>query len=123
MVALIRLMTDRFNRNDTAQKFDPDSDIVKQAIEIITKRANSIEDNPQVIKEIRDLLEKKVNQWLKETKQVSRQLVYNRQGKKGSVVGLLKPAGAGKMSDFTTLNSLRDVEPSVGLILDISTTD
>jgi len=123
LVALIRLMVDRFNPNIAAQDFDPDSDIVKQAIEIITKRANSIEDNPQIIKEIRQLLENKVNQWVKETEQVSRQLVYNRQGKKGSVVGLLKPAGAGKMSDFTTLNSLRDVEPSVGLILEVSTTD
>jgi superfamily II DNA/RNA helicase len=84
LVALIRLMAETFNPNVAAQDFDPDSDIVKHALEIITKRANSIEDNPEVIREMRNLLEKKINQWVNETKQVSRQLVYNSQGKKGT---------------------------------------
>ncbi|MEN8218428.1 MAG: helicase-related protein [Pseudomonadota bacterium] len=56
LVALIRLMAERFNRNDTAQYFDHDSPLVKQAFEIITKRANSIEENKKVFKEISDLL-------------------------------------------------------------------
>lgn len=43
-------MAEKFNENSAAQDFDPDSPIVEQAIDIITKRANSIEDNPQIIK-------------------------------------------------------------------------
>jgi len=120
LIALIRLTAEEFNKNSAAQDFDPNSEIVKQAIEIIIKRASSIEDDPEMIKEIRRLLDTKVKQWVKETKKASRQLVYNQgKTKQDSVVGLLKHAGADKMSDFTILNSLRDVEPSVGLILEV----
>jgi len=38
--------------------------------------------------------------------------------KDGHTVGLLKKAGLGDWKPFTCLNSLRDVEPSINLILD-----
>ena len=38
--------------------------------------------------------------------------------KDGHTVGLLKKAGLSDWKPFTCLNSLRDVEPSINLILD-----
>jgi hypothetical protein len=38
--------------------------------------------------------------------------------KDGLTLGLLKATEAGRWEEFTCLNSLRDVEPGVGLILD-----
>lgn len=36
----------------------------------------------------------------------------------GLTVGLLRRPGIGEWREFTCLNSLRDVEPEVGLVLD-----
>jgi hypothetical protein len=38
--------------------------------------------------------------------------------KDGLTIGLLTAPEGGRWDDFTCLNSLRDVEPSVGLVLD-----
>ena len=57
-------------------------------------------------------------QWLKATQtNVGTRLGY-RTRKDGQTIGLLHPSGQGEWKPFTCLNSLRDVEPSIHLILD-----
>ncbi len=76
-----------------------------------------VEGSPQAEK-VRELIKAKIDRWLEEARKPSRQLGYKTK-RDGSTVGLLKQAGAGAWEEFTALNSLRGVEPSVGLILGV----
>jgi hypothetical protein len=46
-----------------------------------------------------------------------------RDGRDGVTIGLLQMAGAAAWTEFTVLNSLRDVEPEAGLTFDDSGMD
>jgi hypothetical protein len=64
------------------------------------------------------MLQSKLDFWLREANTPARNLGYK--GKRdGSTVALLKQAAQGKRQPFTALNSMRDVEPGVGLILGV----
>ena len=118
LVSLVRLMSETYNANDRAQQFDSSHPIVQSAVEAIMERAQHVEHDPQVITEIRRLLQRKVDVWLREAQVPGRQLGY-RTRRDGTTVGLLRQAEQGRRNDFTALNSMRDVEPSVGLILGV----
>jgi len=68
---------------------------------------------------VRGELNERIDQWLAEAQRMAggRILGYKDQ-KDGVTVGLLRQPSLGGWDDFTCLNSLRDVEPTVGLLLD-----
>jgi len=118
LVALVRLMDDRFNANGTAQEIDPDDPIVARAIEAIVQRVARVEERAEVADEVRGMLRRRLDEWLAEVARVSSsgRLGY-RQRNDGETLGLLKPAGSEPWATFTCLNSLRDVEEAAALIL------
>jgi hypothetical protein len=116
-VALVRLAGQEFNGNDKAGRIQRNHPYIQAAINAITKRAELIAGNPT-----RDLvkqtLEAKLDTWLN--------IAQNREGgsilkydttRDGLSIPLLQSAGQGTWQDFTCLNSLRNVEPTVSLIL------
>jgi len=119
LVALVRLMDDRFNANEMAEAIDRDDPVVKAAIETIVERVALVEQRAEVAEEVRGMLRRRLDEWLAEVQRVkgSARLGY-RQRKDGKTLGLLKPAGSGAWSTFTCLNSLRDVEEAAALILE-----
>ncbi len=119
LVALIRLEGEELNANEMAAQLDPASPIVTAAVQRIVERAEGITDSSVTAQDIKQRLLARLDLWKAEAAQtqVGSKLGYKQQ-RDGVTRGLLKMGGVGPWSDFTCPNSLRDVEPTVGLILD-----
>ncbi|MFN2164964.1 MAG: helicase-related protein, partial [Anaerolineae bacterium] len=115
IVALIRLLTDEYNANLRAQDLDKSRPIVQEAIEAIVRRVEAVEGK-SLAAAVRKEINVKLDKWLKQAQGQGYQLGYQA-SKDGTATALLRNPGEGKWQPFTTLHSLRDVEPSVGLIL------
>ena len=68
---------------------------------------------------VRGELKERIDEWLDAAQQTvgGRRLGYD-EARDGVTVPLLSRPSLDPWTDFTCLNSLRDVEPSVGLVLD-----
>jgi hypothetical protein len=118
-VSLIRLSEETFNANKSAAGVDSTYQLVIDTIESIAQRAESVEGKPATAREIRRLLMARLDRWRADAKRpTGGQLLGYRAEKDGITVGLLQSAGLAPWDDFTCLTSLREVEPSVNLILD-----
>jgi hypothetical protein len=119
LVSLVRLQGTEFNPNDRAMLLgaEPQHPYVKEAIERITARAEQVGDR-ETADSVRAELKRKVDLWQARAQRMSggATLAYRQQG--GTTVGLLQHPGVQGWDEFTCLNSLREVEPSVNLILD-----
>lgn len=117
LVGMMRLHDSYLNANEDAGKLsDTDADLPEIMLRIID-RAERATGDPNVGALVRTMLDERRDKWLN--------LVHNQHsyalGYKdapGGVIGLLKETGAGPWEEFTCLNSLRDVEGTVNLILD-----
>lgn len=120
-VSTVRLEGEAFNANEDAGKLDRQHPFVDTAREAITRRASLVTGSQQVDDQVRQLIAKRLDQWLAQA-EVERSgaiLGYQvqRKGGGGRVVSLLKKPTDEDWDTFTCLNSLRDVEPSVPLVL------
>jgi Fic family protein len=89
-----------------------------QAIDTISRRAEEVTHTPEASLHVQEELQKLINYW---TQRASRyaSLGYE-EARTDKTVKLLKKPGRGKWEPFTALNSLRDVEPGIQLLLDES---
>jgi hypothetical protein len=119
LVALVRLLGTDFNPNSSAGALDRSHPIVQRAIGVISRRAGLITGSTAVETEVRNELEERIDQWLNRAEQAGSGLKLGyMEARREGVRGLLEqPSGKG-WHDFICLNSLRDVEPGVGLLLD-----
>ncbi|REG59662.1 helicase-like protein [Paraburkholderia sp. BL6669N2] len=119
LAALVRLPASEFNENLAAGRLDGSHAIVKDAIKAIALRATSVTQSTAQGQRVEKLLKARIDFWLKKaaSKPGGARLGYQGQ-RDGTTVALLEKTGAGEWEDFTCLGSLRDVEPSVGLIMD-----
>jgi hypothetical protein len=107
------------NPNAAAQQLDRTMDLVKSAVEAIRTRAGEVQTDGQLAELVEDELDARLDGWLARVQRVLRtgaKLGYQEK-KDSETVGLLRRPGSEPWNDFTVLNSLRDVEPTVGLIL------
>lgn len=120
LVCLIRLQGEDFNHNDAAREIQRNHPYIQNALKAIIHRTEQIEGK-EVAKQIETKLNAKLDQWLSEAqnREGGRKLVYQifQQKKDGVSVELLKAAEQGQWQDFSCLNSLRNVEPTIGMIL------
>ena len=117
LVSLVRLAGTEFNENKGAARITRDHPYVQRAIASITARAGAIEAGQQA--GVAAELEARVQDWLRAaSNETGPQSLGYRDESDGVTVGLLSKPALGSWQRFTVLNSLRDVEPSVGLILD-----
>ncbi len=119
LVGLIRLMGNDFNANQRAQGMISSSPIVIRAIESILARAGSVTGETNLKEETSRMLQRRIDVWQSEaqTKRAAGSILGYEKENDGRTLNLLKDAGLGAWEIYTCLNSLRDVEPSVGLIL------
>jgi hypothetical protein len=118
LVSFVRLLGPEFNANERAGMVDGTHPYFVKAINDIYQRAVAVSGSPEVGENVRAALEDLRAYWLKAASaNVGTELGYKMK-KDGHTVGLLKQAGLGDWKPFTCLNSLRDVEPSINLILD-----
>jgi len=112
-------MGTEFNENLRAGRVDRNHPYVRAAVEQIARRAHLVGSGAAVEQLVRAELERRLDEWLAEAQRQTggRRLGY-REARDGITVGLLRRPGLRAWNDFTCLNSLRDVEPEVGLLLD-----
>lgn len=124
LIALIRQAGEEFNRNDRAGSIERNHPFVRAALETIIDRAVQIEGKPSGDRLKREL-EAKLDRWLRRVQQLEpgTTLKYQTSSRDGTAIELIEAAGKGQWHDFTCLNSLRNVEPTVGLVLTDSPPD
>jgi hypothetical protein len=83
----------------------------------LIERGGNATHDPSVAARVKDMLDRRRDEWLRRVhNQKDHKLGYKPEG--GSTVGLLEQASIGDWELFTCLNSLRDVEGTVDLVLD-----
>jgi hypothetical protein len=123
LVSLVRQMKSKWNAEPKAEEVDRHDELVKRAIQIIAERAQGVGGLPPgETKEVEDSLRSRLDQWNELQRVPGRHLAY-RDKRDGVTVGLLKGAHTGRWNVWTCLTSLRDVEPSINLVLDSASLD
>ena len=119
LIALVRLPASAYNENRAAGRLDRTHAIVLQAVETIVARSEEVVGSKAEGNRVRSMLKARIDAWLKcaQPKPGGARLGYQRE-RDGLTLGLLERAGIGEWDDFTCLGSLRDVEPTVGLVLE-----
>jgi hypothetical protein len=117
LVSLVRLLGADFNPNTGADRLDRSHPFVKEALDLLEQRARTVTERMDVGEDVRSFVEERIDQWLSRRDALtSADLGY--MGEKGErVVPLLRKPVDQDWDDFTCLNSLRDVEPGVRLVL------
>ncbi len=115
---MVRLAGEEFNGNDKAGAIERNHPYIQKAIQTIIERAEQLEGKV-VSDRLKTELEVKLNRWLSRISSVEKgtTLKYRVSRADGTAIDLIKPAGQGMWDNFTCLNSLRNVEPTIGLIL------
>jgi hypothetical protein len=117
LVSLVRLAGQEFNENADAARVERNHPYMKAAVETILQRAWEVGGG-----KMRDYIQQEIAQkldvWLDLAKDVTggRLLGYESR-KDGLTIGLLKDPSGRQWDAFSCLRSLRNVEPTVGLIL------
>jgi len=120
LVSLIRLVKSEFNLNNRAGRIRRDDPDVQAAIATIVQRAWNV-GGAEVRDQVKQELEARLDYWLDQAQDTQGGKVLGYQTERdGLTLGLLKPAGTGDWDTFTCPNSLRNVEPTIGLILNSS---
>ncbi len=119
LASLIRLHDVGSSPNGGAQDLDRDGELVREVIRVIAERAGGVDSSSATVTEVREMLESRLDAWRAQADQMlatGSRLGYQT-GRDSTTIGLLKNPGTEPWTLFTTLNSLRDVEPSAGLVL------
>lgn len=117
LVSLVRLLSLGLNDNRGAGRLTPDAATLQMAVEEILDRVQRMVPPPDAA-DVASLVRSKVDHWLHRASQESEGHLGYRPDRSGAVAPLLSAPDARRWQPFTCLNSLRDVEPTVNLLLD-----
>lgn len=117
LVSCVRLSGTEYNANQKAGRIDRNHPYVKSAIDVIARRAHQVGNGLAVEQLVRGELNERIDEWLAESQNIigGRVLGYDDE-RDGVTIGLLRRPNLDPWDNFTCLNSLRDVEPTVGLV-------
>ncbi len=118
LVSYIRLAGEDFNDNLGAGRITASHPLVQAALNDLSWRAGMIEGQAAVETEVRKELEDRLDQWLAQAQRPAPARLGYKQQRDSFTLPLLSAPEEKRWGGFTCLNSLREVEPSVGLILD-----
>ena len=122
LVSLVRLGDPRFNENAGAAQIRADDPVVEAAIATIAARAEAVGD-PATLAVVLEKLRGCLDAWVAQATAAGPQRLGYSAERDDVTVGLLHHAGTGPWETFTLLNSLREVEPTIGLVLDDAALD
>ena len=114
----MRLAEHRLNADDSAGKLRDGDALLNTVFERILQRAGRATGRQDTVDHVNALLMACKDEWLRQTRIPAAQLTYA--SKRGAQIKLLSAPQehAGDRQIFTALNSMRDVELPVRLILD-----
>jgi len=116
-VALVRLAGEAMNANGAAADLAAHGDVEQRAADAITERAGLVTGEQRVQDEVAQRLKAGFDAWRRQATQGSGATLGYQMKKDGKTIGLLKQPAEADWDAFTCLNSLRDVEPQVHLLL------
>jgi hypothetical protein len=117
LVALMRLWDARLNANFKAGELQDNDPRMPAVFEQLARRAENATHDQNVAQRMKDMLDRRRDEWLSRVhNQKDHRLSYQPEG--GATVGLLEHASSSDWEMFTCLDSLRDVEGTVDLVLD-----
>lgn len=117
MIALMRLWGEQLNGNLKAGELQDNDPLMSVVFAQLVKRAENATHDATVAQRMSDMLDRRRDEWLQRVhNQKDHRLGYRPEG--GATVGLLEHASDKDWEMFTCLNSLRDVEGTVDLVLD-----
>jgi hypothetical protein len=125
LVSAIRQAGADYNRNDTAQQMQPAHALVQSALAALPVRAGEAGTGGAALQDrVRAGLQDRIDVWRDRAVRMKggARLGYS-ESRDGVTVALLQMPGASAWSEFTVLNSLRDVEPEAELTFDDSGMD
>ncbi len=118
LVAYVRLLGQEFNANDRAETITRDHPLVQTALAEISRRASLVTGSAEVEAAVRAALRDRLDVWLARAARLSSgaRLGYQTRSD-GQTLGLLVSAQQAAADELACLTSLRDVEPSINLLL------
>ena len=119
LVSLVRLMDTKMNANASAIKLQDDDSLLLLAMEKILQRAQAVSQSTEVVEQVRSMLEKRRDIWL-ERAHHARKHVSGFAYKKAVDGGSLLFGDEDPAEVFYCPSSMRDVENTVNLCLDMS---
>jgi hypothetical protein len=119
LASLVRQRGAEFNANLGAGGITGAHPYMREAISMLVERARQLTQNDAAAELVEHELHARRDLWLAEAadRTGGRMLGYQDQ-RNGTTIGLLKEPSLASWELFTCLNSLRDVEPEVDLVLD-----
>lgn len=117
--ALVRLRDPASAVNGAAHLLDADDPYVKEIVRAISDRAGAVTGTHEATEDVLTMLKERTDEWRAQADRLQTngsRLGYKTVGD-STTIGLLTDPADGAWSKFTTLNSLRDVEASAGLVL------
>lgn len=118
LAGVIRLPGEDFNSNKRAGQLRRQHPYVAEALEAISSRAELVAGNSGIKTLVKDMLETRLDDWLARAEGARGGAILGYAAERdGRTLGLLRQPTEEPRSLFTCLNSLRDVEPTVALIL------
>ncbi len=119
LTALVRLGSTEFNRNDRAGDLVQQDPVVERAVAALVARAEQVTGAGDAGADLRGRTAHLLEEWCTRARRPAGGGRLHYQLERGETAGaLLQKPGLGPWDEFTCLNSLRDVEPSIALILD-----
>jgi len=117
-VSLVRLLTEEFNKNEGAGKFSTPNELIAGVEKDIRNRARGVVVSEKAEDLVKSMLKTRRDEWQsKASNSMSGSvLTYNKYGNERAVPLLKQPTEQGA-TEFFCLNSLRDVEPQIKLLL------
>lgn len=117
MVSMLRLEDDHLNGNLSAGQLHPNEKRVPVVIQRLQERVRAAGGEPRLVEHLGREAASKMEHWRSRIRaqNVDHQLAYKKDS--DAIVGLLEKPEPGGWQPFTCLNSLRDVEGSVDLLL------
>ena len=117
LVSALRLVDEDLNSNEKAQELSSDNELLEKTTQRISKRAGLI-NGSQAENHVRQYLQMRIDEWLSTIRNTRAPAVLGYATRKGSeIIPLLQKPEEEDWESFTCLNSLRDVEPEVALVL------
>lgn len=118
LVSAMRLRGSEFNPNSAAGKLTGPHLYLQTAIDSICTRASQVTADPNTTASVKSELNSLARYWEKRAKSMTGGAKLGFKATKDGYLNLLEAPSRGEWKPFTCLNSLRDVEPTVNLILD-----
>ena len=119
LVSYLQLLSDEFNPNEKAGKVTWSHALFAEAEEEIGRRAGLVRASVDIEDQVKQMVRARRDEWLNRASAITGGAILTYSPRRtGLARPLLKQPTAEDWTLFTCLNSLRDVEPEINLVLD-----